>query len=178
MSGQDLNLYAQELRAMESATEQLFELVKHMADRSHATVLRAWLTDEAMAMLAHGQEIATFARHADSGASIEPCEAMQCMIKAVAKRLAAASRHGAERLDQEIIAECQQILRYETARLGAASGHARVLEKTQDADGLSHLLADMQQEIAAADRIAAAIKELSPQLPESRHPESRNQTPP
>lgn len=167
MTDQDLNLYASELRAIESATEQLYELLKRIKIRSHDKRLREWLTQEANDTLAHSQELATLARGADSGAPVEPCEAMQCMVRSVTAHLHAAEAIGIEQLDREIVSACQRTLQFQATRLGTASAHAKHLNKVRDAEGLEQIVSDMYREIATAEHLAVTLKDVAHQTPAS-----------
>jgi hypothetical protein len=160
MSAQDgdPSVYAAELRALMSGTEQFAEVTRVMHERGHDHMLRELLTHCGAEHLAHQEALTTLLREADSRTPFEPCEGMRWLVRDVVRRLERAAHHGGEALDLAILSQYQRLSRYHLSRVGTAANYASGLRKTAHVAQLAHILADLSNEESQARRLALALR--------------------
>jgi hypothetical protein len=160
MSAQDgdPSIYASELRALMSATEQFAEVTRVMHERGHDRMVRELLTHCGADHLAHQEALTTLLREADPRTPLESCEGMQWLVRDVVRRLEKAAHHGGAALDLAILSQYQRLSRYHLSRVGTAANYAGGLRKTAHAAQLAHILADLSNEESQAKRLALALR--------------------
>ena len=147
------DLYANELRGLFSAENQIIEALLKMADGATTPVLKQALTDHLAETRAHVKRLKQIFKDLSGGATGETCEAMKALLKEAEGYILAEGDDDTR--DAGLIGAAQRIEHYEIAACGTVRALAFRLSDTGAADSLQTILG----ENVAFDRKLSAIAE-------------------
>ena len=144
MSAESLqDVYADELKDLWSANDQMAKMVKVMADKASDKSLKSTLTKSVTDISKHAEAIKTLLLDADEEAEMEHCKGMEGLIEEGSGLL---EEEGSPNVkDAGLIGVAQRVEHYEIAAYGTARTLAGLLGK-QDAVDLLQQTLDEEKE--------------------------------
>ncbi len=157
MSGPDTlkEVYADEMKDLWSANEQMTKVIKQMAEKAHDPKLKELLTESTSGIAKHSETLKGLISSADGDVHPEHCKGMEGLVKEATKHITEEAPDSGDLLDVTIIAQYQRMSHYGIAGFGTAAAYAKALGKTGDADQLKSIVADVYK----ADKYASTLSE-------------------
>jgi ferritin-like metal-binding protein YciE len=156
MSAESLkDIYADELKDLWSANDQMAKVVKVMADKAADKTLKSALTKSVDGIAKHAESIKALLEEADEEAEMEHCKGMEGLVKEATKHITKEAPKSAELLDIVIIAQYQRMSHYGLAGFGTAAAYARALGMDKHATKIDKIVA----EIHKGDKYASTMAE-------------------
>ena len=148
------DVYADELKDLWSANEQMSAVVKVMAQKAHDTKLKQALQKSMTDIKKHADTIKTLLTDADEKVEQEHCKGMEGLVKEALKHINKEAPSNGELLDIEIIAQYQRMSHYGLAGFGTAAAYAKALGKKDGVSKLSLIVADIHKGDDFASKLA------------------------
>ena len=156
MSAETLNdIYADELKDLWSANDQMTQIVKLMADKANDPELKESLHQSVDGIQKHADTIKRLLSDADEGVKGEHCKGMEGLVKEAKKHVTKEAPEGDELQDAVIIAQYQRMSHYGLAGFGTAAAYAKALGKSDDHAKLVSIVRDIYK----GDRYATKLAE-------------------
>jgi ferritin-like metal-binding protein YciE len=137
------DLYAEEVKDLWSANDQMAKVVKTMATKAHDEKLKKALTKSLEGINQHTATIKALLQKSDSHASSEHCKGMEGLVKEATKHIGAEAPKSSDLLDIEIIAQYQRMSHYGMAGFGSAASYAKALGMKDDYEKLTKIVKDI-----------------------------------
>jgi ferritin-like metal-binding protein YciE len=157
-------IYADELKDLWSANDQMAKIVDVMAEKAMNSALKDTLTQSIADINKHAASIRELLLDADEDAEMEHCKGMEGLVKEAAKHVTKEPPESRELLDIVIIAQYQRMSHYGLAGFGTAAAYAkalgmdehskkmeRIVKDIHEGDKYASLLAEHAEEVASAD---------------------------
>jgi ferritin-like metal-binding protein YciE len=147
------DVYADELKDLWSANDQMTKVVKVMAAKAHDPKLKQALEKSITGINRHAETLKTLLISADAEAEMEYCKGMEGLVKEATKHITKEAPSDAMLLDVVIIAQYQRMSHYGLAGFGTAAAYAKALGMKEDHTKLEHIVS----EIHKGDEYATAL---------------------
>jgi ferritin-like metal-binding protein YciE len=148
------DVYADELKDLWSANEQMSAAVKTMAEKANDAKLKQALQKSVSDIKKHADAIKTLLAKSDEKVEKEHCKGMEGLVKEALKHIDKEAPENAELLDVVILAQYQRMSHYGLAGFGTAAAYAKALGKKDGASKLSSIVADIHKGDDYASRLA------------------------
>jgi ferritin-like metal-binding protein YciE len=148
------DVYADELKDLWSANEQMSAAVKTMAEKANDAKLKQALQKSVSDIKKHADAIKTLLAKSDEKVEKEHCKGMEGLVKEALKHINKEAPENAELLDVVILAQYQRMSHYGLAGFGTAAAYAKALGKKDGASKLSSIVADIHKGDDYASRLA------------------------
>lgn len=157
MSGPDslMEVYADEMKDLWSANEQMTKVVKQMAEKAHDPKLKQLLTESTSGIAKHSETLKSLIGSAGEEVRPEHCKGMEGLVKEAIKHMTEEAPDSGELLDVTIISQYQRMSHYGIAGFGTAAAYANALGKSDAAGQLKSMVADVYK----ADKYASTLSE-------------------
>ena len=156
MSAESLkDVYADELKDLWSANDQMAKVVKVMAEKSTDKALKSTLTKSIDDISKHAEAIKTLLLDADEEAEMEHCKGMEGLVKEATKHITKEAPESGELLDIVIIAQYQRMSHYGLAGFGTAAAYAKALGMDKHSAKIDKIVG----EIHKGDKYASTLAE-------------------
>ena len=149
------DVYADELKDLWSANDQMTRAVKTMTEKAHDPKLKKALEDSIQGISKHSDALKALLEDSDEEIEKEHCKGMEGLVKEALKHTVKEAPENGELLDITIIAQYQRMSHYGIAGFGSAAAYAAALGKK---DHVAKLKA-MVGEIYKADEYASKLGE-------------------
>ncbi len=155
------DVYADEMKDLWSANDQMTRAVKSMATKAHDPKLKALLDESVAGITKHTEALKGLIEGVDE---LEPehCKGMEGLCKEAAKHTTKEAPENAELLDVTIIAQYQRMSHYGLAGFGAAAAYAAALGRTEDTQTLKGIVADIYKGDKFASRLGEKLAKVAP----------------
>jgi len=156
MSAESLkDVYADELKDLWSANDQMANVVKIMAEKASDKGLKSTLTKSIDGINKHAESIKKLLEDADEDAEMEHCKGMEGLVKEATKHITKEAPESPELLDIVIIAQYQRMSHYGLAGFGTAAAYAKALGMDKHSAKLEKIV----NEIYKGDKYASTLAE-------------------
>ena len=125
-------LYADEMKDLWSANDQMARAVRTMAGRAHDSELRKTLEASVAGIAKHADTLKALLGEAGAEVAKEPCQGMEGLVREALKHTGEEAPADGYLLSVEIIAQYQRMSHYGIAGFGTAASYAGTL-KLKDA---------------------------------------------
>ena len=148
------DVYADELKDLWSANDQMTKVVKVMADKSHDGKLKQALEKSLSGIKSHADTIKSLLKDAGEEAQMDYCKGMQGLVKEATKHITKEAPDDEALLDLVIIAQYQRMSHYGLAGFGTAATYAKALGMKEHSATLSHIVTDISKGDEYASHLA------------------------
>ncbi len=155
------DVYADEMKDLWSANDQMAKVVKTMAGKAHDAKLKAMLEESGTGITKHTEILKALIAGVDE---LEPehCKGMEGLCKEAVKHVTKEAPENGELLDVVIISQYQRMSHYGMAGFGAAAAYAKTLAKEDDAAQLKSIVADIYKSDKYASKLAEKLAGVAP----------------
>jgi ferritin-like metal-binding protein YciE len=137
------DIYADEMKDLWSANDQMAAAVKDLAAEAHDDKLRQTLEASVTGIEKHAAILKTLLGKANESQHPEHCKGMSGLVKEAKKHTSSDSPKQDELMDLVIIAQYQRMSHYGIAGFGTAAAYAKALGKTDDAAKLKQIVSEI-----------------------------------
>ena len=156
MSAESLNdVYADELKDLWSANDQMSKVLKVMAEKASDKGLKSLLKNSVDGIAKHAESIKALLEEADEDAEPEHCKGMEGLVKEATKHISKEAPASPQLLDIVIISQYQRMSHYGLAGFGTAGAYAKALGLAKHSGKLDKMVA----EIHKSDKYASTLAE-------------------
>jgi ferritin-like metal-binding protein YciE len=148
-------IYADEIKDLWSANEQMAKAVKAMAQKAHDPKLKHTLESSVEGISKHVGSLKSLLENVDEELKPEHCKGMEGLVSEATKHTTKEAPSDGELLDITILAQYQRMCHYGLAGFGTAAAYAASLGLKDD----EKLLRKMTTEIYKSDEYATRLNE-------------------
>jgi ferritin-like metal-binding protein YciE len=148
------DVYADEIRDLWSANDQMTRVVKVMAGKARDPKLKQALENSIVGISEHANTLKSLLADADKDVKKEHCKGMEGLVSEANKHIDQEAPENGELLDAVIVAQYQRMSHYGLAGFGTAAAYARALGLTDQATKLETIVADIYKGDEYASRLA------------------------
>jgi ferritin-like metal-binding protein YciE len=153
------DVYADEMKDLWSANDQMTKVVKVMAEKAHDPKLKQALEKSIVGINQHAETLKSLLEDADEEAEMEHCKGMEGLVKEATKHVTKEAPESSELLDIVIIAQYQRMSHYGLAGFGTAAAYAKALGMKDHVTKLTHIVADIYKGDDFASKLAVKVEE-------------------
>jgi ferritin-like metal-binding protein YciE len=151
------DVYADEIKDLWSANDQMAKSVKAMAERSHDAKLKQMLETSYDGIKKHAETLKGLLEKSGQEAKPEKCLGMAGLATEAEKHTAKEAPEDETLLDIVVLSQYQRMCHYGISGFGAAATYAKALGKKDDEKTLKAIVAEIYQ----ADEYATKLAEKS-----------------
>ena len=155
------DVYADEMKDLWSANDQMTKVVTSMAAKAHDPKLKAMLEESVSGIQKHTEILKGLIASADE-LEKEHCKGMEGLCKEAIKHTTKEASPIGELLDVTIIAQYQRMSHYGLAGFGSAAAYAKALGKEDDVEKLKGIVADIYKGDKYASKLGEKLASMSP----------------
>jgi ferritin-like metal-binding protein YciE len=148
------DIYADEMKDLWSANDQMTKVVKMMADKAHDSKLKQALSKSVTDIAKHADTLKSLLSTSGESVEKEHCKGMEGLVKEATKHVTTAAPKQGELLDIVILAQYQRMSHYGLAGFGTAAAYAKALGMEDHAKKLASIVTDIRKGDDYASRIA------------------------
>jgi ferritin-like metal-binding protein YciE len=148
------DVYADELKDLWSANEQMSAAVKTMAEKASDAKLKQALQKSMTDIKKHADTIKSLLAKSDEKVEQEHCKGMEGLVKEALKHINKEAPEDGQLLDVVILAQYQRMSHYGLAGFGTAAAYAKALGNKEGASKLSSIVADIHKGDDYASKLA------------------------
>jgi ferritin-like metal-binding protein YciE len=148
------DVYADEIKDLWSANDQMTKVVKVMAGKVQDAKLKKALENSIVGISEHANTLKSLLSDADEDVKKEHCKGMEGLVSEANKHITQEAPESGELLDAVIVAQYQRMSHYGLAGFGTAAAYARALGLTDHADKLDEIVADIYKGDEYASQLA------------------------
>ena len=137
------DVYADEMKDLWSANDQMTRAVKMMAEKAHDPKLKAMLEKSMSGIEEHTGVLKNLIEETEGESESEHCKGMEGLIKEATKHMTEEAPEDGELLDMTIIAQYQRMTHYGLAGFGTAAAYAAALGKSDDVEKLKSIVSSI-----------------------------------
>lgn len=153
------DVYADELKDLWSANDQMTKVVKVMAGKAHDPKLKQALEKSITGINKHAETLKALLTNSDEEAEMEYCKGMEGLVKEATKHITKEAPSDGQLLDVVIIAQYQRMSHYGLAGFGTAAAYAKALGKKDDYTKLEHIVSEIYKGDEYATALAAKTEQ-------------------
>jgi ferritin-like metal-binding protein YciE len=153
------DVYADELKDLWSANDQMTKVVKVMAEKAHDPKLKQALEKSITGIKKHAETIKGLLTNSGEEAEMEYCKGMEGLVKEATKHVTKEAPDDGQLLDVVIIAQYQRMSHYGLAGFGTATAYAKALGMKDDHAKLANIVSEIQKGDEYATALAAKTEQ-------------------
>jgi ferritin-like metal-binding protein YciE len=147
-------VYADEIRDLWSANDQMTKVVKVMAEKAHDPKLKQALEKSIVGIRTHAEALKTLLADSKEDVKKEHCKGMEGLVTEATKHITQEAPEAGELLDIVIVAQYQRMSHYGLAGFGTAAAYAKALGLKEQAAKLESIVADIYKGDEYATKLA------------------------
>ena len=155
------DVYADEMKDLWSANDQMTKTVKAMAGKAHDPKLKAMLEESMSGIEKHTATLKELIEGADE-LEKEHCKGMEGLCKEAIKHTTKEAPENGELLDVTIISQYQRMTHYGLAGFGTAAAYAKALGLDEDASKLKEIVAEIYKGDKYASKLGEKLASVAP----------------
>src|ERR1700754_1398412 len=148
------DVYADEIKDLWSANDQMSKVVEIMAGKAHDPELKRALKNSITGISKHAETIRTLLEDAGETVKKEHCRGMEGLVTEATKHFTDEAPDSPELLDIVIVAQYQRMSHYGLAGFGTAQAYAEALGMTEHANQLAAIVNDIYKGDEYASKLA------------------------
>ena len=155
-------IYADEMRDLWSANDQMTRAVKMMAEKAHDANLKHTLEASVAGITKHTETIMKLIKDLGVQSEKEHCKGMEGLVEEATKHVAKEPPANGDLLDLAIIAQYQRMSHYGLAGFGCAAAYARALGLEEHVMKLKAIVSDIYKADEYATRLSEKAVKIAP----------------
>ncbi len=155
------DVYADEMKDLWSANEQMTKTIKTMASKAHDSKLKAMLEESVSGIAKHTGVLKQLIEGSDE-LEMEHCKGMEGLCKEALKHTTKEASDNGDLLDVTIIAQYQRMSHYGLAGFGSAAAYAKALGKEDDVTQLKGIVAEIYKSDKYASKLGEKLASVAP----------------
>jgi ferritin-like metal-binding protein YciE len=148
------DVYADEIKDLWSANDQMAKVVKVMSDKASDPKLKQALEKSLTGIKKHTETLKALLTDAGEEAEAEHCKGMEGLAKEATKHISKEAPKDAALLDIVIISQYQRMSHYGLAGFGTAAAYAKALGMRDHVTQLNHIVKDIYSGDEYVSRLA------------------------
>jgi ferritin-like metal-binding protein YciE len=148
-------IYADEMKDLWSANDQMTQAVKMMAERAHDPKLKQTLETSVTGITKHTETLMALLKETGGEVEKEHCKGMEGLVQEALKHVVKEAPQDGDLRDVTIIAQYQRMSHYGIAGFGCATAYAEALGMKEHVGKLKAIIADIYK----ADEYASTLGE-------------------
>jgi ferritin-like metal-binding protein YciE len=152
------DIYASELKDLQSANEQMVMVVKIMSEKAHDPKLKQTLQKSVTGIQQHTETLKSLLTDSAVSAEKEHCKGMEGLVKEATKHITQEAPRNSDLLDIEIIAQYQRMSHYGLAGFGTAAAYAKALRREDHVAKLGQIVSDIYKGDEYASTLAERVE--------------------
>jgi len=136
-------VYADEIKDLWSANDQMMKVVKVMSEKAHDPKLKQALEKSLSGIKSHTDTLKSLLTDADEEVESEHCKGMEGLVKEATKHITREAPKDPALLDIVIISQYQRMSHYGLAGFGTAAAYAKALGMKDHVTQLNHIVKDI-----------------------------------
>lgn len=148
------DIYADEMKDLWSANDQMSKVVKVMAEKAHDPKLKQALQKSVTDIGKHADVLKTLLSETDKEVEKEHCKGMEGLVREATKHISQEAPKAGPLLDIVILAQYQRMSHYGLAGFGTAAAYAKALGNDDHAGKLAGVVADIHKGDDYASKLA------------------------
>ena len=149
------DVYADELKDLWSANDQMSKVVTVMTGKAHDPKLKQALQKSVTDISKHAEILKNLLSSAGEKMEQEHCKGMEGLVKEATKHITSEAPETGDLLDVVILAQYQRMSHYGLAGFGTAAAYAKALDMKDHANKLHSIVTDIHKGDDYASRLAA-----------------------
>ena len=137
------DVYADEMKDLWSANDQMTRVVQTMAEHAHDSKLKKMLQESVTGIRTHADALKTLIGEAGAEVAKEHCLGMEGLVREAVKHTVKEASEDAELHDISIISQYQRMSHYGIAGFGTAAAYASALGMDEHAKKLKAIVSDI-----------------------------------
>lgn len=155
------DVYADELKDLWSANDQMTQVVKTMAEKAHDPKLKQTLESSIQGITKHADTLKALLADADEEVEKEHCKGMEGLVKEAVKHTTKEAPEDGDLLDIVIVSQYQRMSHYGIAGFGSAAAYAEALGMKDHVSKLKAIVADIYKSDEYASKLAEKTEKLA-----------------
>ena len=155
------DVYADELKDLWSANDQMTQVVKTMAEKAHDPKLKQTLENSIKGITKHADTLKALLAEADEEVEKEHCKGMEGLVKEAVKHTTKEAPTDGDLLDIVIVSQYQRMSHYGIAGFGSAASYAEALGMKEHVSKLKAIVADIYKSDEYASKLAEKTEKLA-----------------
>jgi len=155
-------LYADEMKDLWSANDQMHRALKSIAEKAHDPKLKQMFEKSIQDIGKHSDTLKGLIKDAGSGVEPEHCKGMEGLVKEAIKHTTKEAPENGDLLDVTMIAQYQRMCHYGLAGFGAAAAYAGALKHNDHVTKLKAIVADIYKGDEYASKLAEKLAKAAP----------------
>lgn len=155
------DVYADELKDLWSANDQMTQVVKTMAEKAHDPKLKQTLESSIKGITKHADTLKALLADADEEVEKEHCKGMEGLVKEAVKHTTKEAPEDGDLLDIVIVSQYQRMSHYGIAGFGSAAAYAEALGMKEHVSKLKAIVADIYKSDEYASKLAEKTEKLA-----------------
>ncbi len=156
------DVYADEMKDLWSANDQMTRVVKTMASKAHDPKLKEMLETSVSGIDKHSELLKSLIQEAGGEVEKEHCKGMEGLVKEALKHTTKEAPENGELLDVTIIAQYQRMSHYGLAGFGTAEAYASALGMEDHVGKLKGIVADIYKGDKYASKLGEKLAKVAP----------------
>lgn len=136
-------LYADEMKDLWSANDQMTKAVRTMTEKAHDPKLKQELENAVSGITKHAQTLQSLLKEVGTEVSKEHCFGMEGLVREALRHTTQEAPDDGELVDMEIIAQYQRMSHYGIAGFGTAASYAQALGMKDHVSKLKSIVSDI-----------------------------------
>jgi ferritin-like metal-binding protein YciE len=155
-------LYADEMKDLWSANDQMSQAVKTMAEKAHDPKLKQTLEASVKGITRHTSALQALLKDTGEEVEKEYCKGMEGLVKEALKHTTKEAPENGDLLDISIIAQYQRMSHYGIAGFGSAAAYAGTLGMSDHVTKLKAIVADIYKADEYASKLGDKLAKVAP----------------
>ncbi len=155
-------IYADEMKDLWSANDQMTRAVKAMAGKAHDPKLKQLLENSVTGIAEHRDALKALLEDAGAEVEKEHCQGMEGLVKEALKHTVEEAPENGDLLDVLIVAQYQRMSHYGIAGFGTASAYASALGMKEHVSKLKAIVSDIYKADEYASKLAEKAEKAAP----------------
>ena len=155
-------IYADEMKDLWSANDQMTRAVKTMVGKAHDPKLVQALEASVSGIAKHADALKTLLKEAGGEVEKEHCQGMEGLVREALKHTVKEAPENGELRDLEIIAQYQRMCHYGIAGFGSAAAYAAALGMKEHVTKLKAIVADIYKGDEYASKLSEKAAKAAP----------------
>ncbi len=155
-------VYADEIRDLWSANDQMSRAITTMAEKAHDANLKRTLQTSVTGITKHTETIMKLVKDLGGEQGKEHCKGMEGLVEEATKHVVKEPPADGDLLDLEIIAQYQRMSHYGLAGFGCAAAYAKALGLEEHIAKLKSIVSDIYKADEYATQLGEKAAKIAP----------------
>ena len=155
-------IYADEMKDLWSANDQMTRAVKSMAEKAHDPELKRMLENSVSGITEHRDALKALLDEAGAEVEKEHCQGMEGLVKEALKHTVEEAPENGDLRDVLIVAQYQRMSHYGIAGFGTAGAYANALGMKEHVSKLKSIVSDIYKADEYATKLGEKAEKVAP----------------